>query len=102
MSAASGFIGGALFTIPFLVCLGRGSDVAYAKLTNTFACQFSLLGAEFFYSMIGGGAGTLALGSWSYIEILMGMLRGLIGPLTVFAVLYSLLRITLAIISFTY
>ncbi|KAH0584885.1 hypothetical protein H2248_008164 [Termitomyces sp. 'cryptogamus'] len=98
-SALSGFIGGALFTIPFLVFLRQGDDVT---CTESFPFQFSLVGAEFFYSMIGGGAGILALGDQSYIGIALGMFRGLIGPLVVFTILYLLLTIVLAIISFVY
>lgn len=93
-AAFGGFIGGAIFTLPYLaLLLPMGEDV-HNDLGSPRE-QLLVLGTEMMYSAFAGGVGTIALDGWSSGGILMGMVRGLGGPFISFIFLFLSLKIIL-------
>ncbi|KAG6910257.1 hypothetical protein DXG01_012068 [Tephrocybe rancida] len=86
---AGGFIGGALFTIPYLFLLQRRNPV---EGSGTEAESVEIL-----YSAIAGGVGALVLGG-GVDAALTAMVDGLDGPLMLYLVLYGSLRVVLGAI----
>lgn len=90
-----GFVGGAIFTIPYLFLLVRNDSLTrrdsevYIDHSHDW---FRQLGAELFYSTIAGGVGAAVVGDVKVAEIFTGMLDGLCGPMTFYSLLYLVLK----------
>ncbi|KAG6910256.1 hypothetical protein DXG01_012067 [Tephrocybe rancida] len=94
-----GFIGGAIFTIPYLFLLRRNSSNSSRNEdeSDLDVQWLPCLCAEMLYSGIAGGVGALALGGGAH-TVLIGVVNGLGGPLMLYVMLYGSLRIVLAAI----
>lgn len=92
-SAVGGFIGGAIFTVPYLI-LVLFKDNAVQEDLDSFCCirpYVVNLGKEMMSSSISGGVGVVLLEGWSREGLLVGMSRGFVGPFVFFAVACCLL-----------
>ncbi|KNZ77583.1 hypothetical protein J132_05117 [Termitomyces sp. J132] len=71
-TVTAGFVGGAIFTIPYLFLLGRSDSLnSDLDLSRGWLQHF---GAEMLYSAIAGGVGAVAVGYGRVDGILEGML----------------------------
>ncbi|KAF5370454.1 hypothetical protein D9615_009719 [Tricholomella constricta] len=97
-----GFIGGAIFTVPYLILLLPGDARSSREYDgNNFGSslrQLLLLGAEMLYSAVAGGVGMLILNGWNRGGVFMGVLRGLGGPFISYTFLYLALEIVLGVV----
>lgn len=97
-SAIGGFIGGAIFTVPYLILL----FFKYEPVQDLDACCLRMyllnLGKEMMYSSVSGGVGVVLFEGWSGEGFLVGMGRGFTGPFIFFAVAYCLLNAILGAI----
>lgn len=107
-AAVGGFIGGAVFTIPYLIILLRTPETAAAAAVaggvedlGSFGTQVWLLGSETLYSGIAGGVGVVVVGTmdgWGREDVVMGILRGIGGPLVSFSLLFLSLTVAWVVV----
>lgn len=98
-----GFIGGAIFTIPYLILLLPMFE-DHSHSTDPILLSFGrrhakLLGTEMLYSAVAGGMGMITIDGYGRDKVLMGVLRGLGGPLISFSLLFIFLKIALSTVS---
>ncbi|KAF9463925.1 hypothetical protein BDZ94DRAFT_578353 [Collybia nuda] len=93
-SASCGFIGGAVFTVPYLVLLPIGSPVQ--EDFGSIRQQIVVLGKEMMFSAVAGGIGMIVLDSeWDGRGGVCGIVQGLLGPFVSFALMHVALKIVL-------
>ncbi|RDB28578.1 hypothetical protein Hypma_014881 [Hypsizygus marmoreus] len=97
-AANKGFIGGAIFTVPYLILL---LPPVQGTREQPGSCRerVALLATEMMYSAIAGGVGVVIRDEWSRGLVLMGMARGFVGPFASFTILFASLKILLWAIS---
>jgi len=93
-STSIGFIGGAIFTVPYLILLFVMPDQDHEDIDSSSRRAY-LLGKEMMYSAVSGGVGVVLFEGWSGENVLVGMGQGLVGPFIFFAIAYCLLKVIL-------
>jgi hypothetical protein len=98
-SASIGFVGGTIFTVPYLILLSFTRKSPHEDPEH--CCErvyFMCLGKEMVYSAVSGGVGVVVFKGCSVEDVLASVGRGLVGPFVLFTALYCLLKTILGAI----
>lgn len=100
-SVSYGFIGGAIFTVPFLILL-LPMDWQAREDFGSIGQQAVVLGKEMTFSALAGGIGLVVLeGSGSGGQgVLIAIGQGLLGPFVSFVLLHVALKVALGSVLF--
>lgn len=98
-SAVIGFIGGAVFTVPYLILLFFKQETVNEDISSHCLRMCILnLGKELMCSSVAGGVGAVLFEGWSAEGPLIGIGQGFMGPFIAFSMAYCLLQTTLGAI----